>query len=505
MNVSKTNAASDEEAADALFWIAFQDYKHRYAPSPLDGLASDVQQSESDDLRLRTQIQGKELRQEDELYQNSRDSHRAPYTLATNTQVYPQAPLRLIDEFAHTGYHDPLISHTGLPYQPFPDFGPIGSPLKVKPTIHASGSSTSSAASRSLIASLRDGTSALPSGYRGFNFPGEARNLPSRSPPLFLDGYQRVVADGILTDWTSPPMTSHDCAPFQGFTSPDSWSQQQSIIEPSAGPFLRSDATPSFALQEGGISLHPAGSMAVRPPSPRNFKPTNMVAGQNGVNPFAGSSDISLRYRGNITSCVSQKQVALLADAYNCTLWLWNIPSTIHVSELFDQIDTGAVQCLHMVPPDSQHSTAAAKLAFMTPEAAAAFKSKAEQGIYILEFRLFLKYNRDGSLRNNSGQSRVLVLDIVGPGEMTTMAFWYEYFRKICVFQWDRVFELPCQNPHRKILQFNFVRMSGQSQACMGAIRAQEEFVGFVQPSYGLDPCGSRAARALEQHALRLF
>lgn len=206
----------------------------------------------------------------------------------------------------------------------------------------------------------------------------------------------------------------------------------------------------------------------LEPPAPRNFQPTSMVLEKNGTALMTSygqsNSEVKHNYRGDLNSEANHRQIHQLPDAHNCTLWLWNIPASLHVSEVFDQIDTGAVQCCHIVPPNVAHHTCAAKLAFMTPETAAKFKEKAdsEEGIWLQGNKLMVRYNRDGNLRNKTEQSRVLIIE--GPKDLMTIKYWEAYFTKICVFQWDRVLEIPCQDPKKVALQFSFVRLDGQAQ-----------------------------------------
>lgn len=111
-----------------------------------------------------------------------------------------------------------------------------------------------------------------------------------------------------------------------------------------------------------------------------------------------------------------------------------------------------------MMPPNETHRTCAAKLAFTVPEAAANFKRKAdsELGVWFHGKRLGLKYNRAENLRTvHHGVTRETML--------------------MC------------------------------RQACLGAIRTQGEIVGKVHADYGVDGRGNRAARALEQHGVRLY
>ncbi|PVH82624.1 hypothetical protein DL98DRAFT_586223 [Cadophora sp. DSE1049] len=224
------------------------------------------------------------------------------------------------------------------------------------------------------------------------------------------------------------------------------------------------------------------------PPSPRNFRPTNMVLEQhelNLTNPCGQSILDAKHYRGDPSSQANRRQVHQLPDAHNCTLWLWNIPESVHVSEIFDKIDIGAVQCCHIVPPNTDYSTCAAKLAFMAPEPAAQFKQKADslEGIWLKNLKLKVRYNRDGNLRNDTQQSRVLIIE--GPCELMTLAYW--------------------EDLSKKILQFSFVRLDGQAQACMGAIRSQNEFAEVIRASFAPDRCGDPAARHFELQGRRLY
>ncbi|KAL2061935.1 hypothetical protein VTL71DRAFT_7313 [Oculimacula yallundae] len=222
----------------------------------------------------------------------------------------------------------------------------------------------------------------------------------------------------------------------------------------------------SEQLEDEGHS--PTKSVLPEPPAPRNFQPTNMVLELNKTASNFPTMEPNYEvepYRGDLSSQANRRQVHQLPDTHNCTLWLWNIPAALWISELFDQIDTGAVQCCHIVPPNEAHITCAAKLAFMAPEAATKFKEKvdSEKGVWLKGHKLMARFNRDGNLRNHTQQTRVLVIE--GPNNLMTIQYWEAYFRKICVFQWDRVLELPCVDKDKKILQFAFVRLDGQAQA----------------------------------------
>ncbi|KAF8863123.1 hypothetical protein BDZ45DRAFT_584314 [Acephala macrosclerotiorum] len=225
-------------------------------------------------------------------------------------------------------------------------------------------------------------------------------------------------------------------------------------------------------------------------PTPRNFLPSDMVQQRGmltapGNIPFIHSNG---HYQGNRNSNANRHQITNLADDLNCALFLRNIPMSASLSGVFDMVDTGAVYALHIMPPNGQYHTCAAKLTFMTPDGAAMFLAKARQGIRLEGYLLDARYNnREGYLCNTTALSRVLHVE--GPETIMKVDYWFRYFRQVCVFQWDRVVELACPRPGRKCLEFRFARINGQAQTCLQEIQQQEEFAGLVDAGYGFDPC----------------
>ncbi|KAE8447765.1 hypothetical protein EG329_010159 [Mollisiaceae sp. DMI_Dod_QoI] len=225
-------------------------------------------------------------------------------------------------------------------------------------------------------------------------------------------------------------------------------------------------------------------------PRPTTFMPSDMVVEQGTLlAPEAGTFIASNgRYQGNRNSNTNKRQIANLADVLNCGLFLQNIPGNISLANIFDMIDTGAVYALHIMPPNGLHSTCAAKLTFMTPEGAAKFLVKAQLGVWFGKHLLDARYNvREGYLCNTMVMSRVLYVE--GPEAIMTIQYWFQYFRQVCIFQWDRVLERTYPRSGRKCLEFRFARINGQAQTCLQEIQQQEEFVGPVGAMYGFDPC----------------
>ncbi|OWP03535.1 hypothetical protein B2J93_7553 [Marssonina coronariae] len=489
-----------EDFTNIMFWLAVQDYERRYATdTKYASLVKDC------DEQI---VLGNEYNRDQKL-QGDRSSKIPLKTLRRRISYVSASylPDRLEETRRDTGivapssYHSQLDVHPTLANQNLKDFGPIGSCRKANPSKNISNNWAETAAGCTAdLTALRNGSTPLCSLPPYAPFARESSISGEQTSRVLLNEKPKSSPETMICDRLSEPFFSDA---FDQRHAHSSWSPyQESIPLPSCASqprkILRVDA-------QDKSPKCPSNSMTLGPPTPRNFMPTNMVLERDSGNPDAKKLGSMIGYRGDLNSIVSRRQIPALADAYNCTLWLCNIPPSVQICEIFDAIDTGAVSCLHMMPPDHSHSTSAAKLAFMTPEAAAIFKRRADsnEGIWFHDNRLVSRYNRQGNLRDDTSQSRCVLIE--GPQNIMNTGFWYEYFQKICVFQWDRVIELPCQKPARKIMQFNFVRISGQAQACMGAIRAQEEFSGVVQPAYAADPCGNRTARIMQQQGLRIF
>lgn len=231
-------------------------------------------------------------------------------------------------------------------------------------------------------------------------------------------------------------------------------------------------------------------------PAAHPFRPNNMVLQRIGVlvTPTPQRNHGS-NYLGRRHSSPSAREVQGLPDCENCALFLTKIPVEVTLHEIFSVITTGSVFCLHVSPSGGIHTTKAAKLVFMTPEAAAAFlqQTRSPQGILLRGKRIQCRYNRNGYARNeNIWQSRVL--EIVGPTPIMTLEYWTSYFANFSEFELE-AYRLNTTNVHGiAILQFRFARIDGQAQTCLQCIRTDPSLAGVVQVRYGTDPCGSSAA-----------
>ena len=245
----------------------------------------------------------------------------------------------------------------------------------------------------------------------------------------------------------------------------------------------------------------PSSDVVINPPSalwhaPHPFRPNNMVLERMGVpvTPTPQRNDGS-SYLGRRHSPPSAREVQGLPDWENCALFLTKIPVEVTLREIFSVIKTGSVFCLHVSPPSGIHTTKAAKLAFMSPEAAAAFlqQTRSPQGIVLHGKRIQCRYNRNGYARNeNIWQSRVL--EIIGPTPTMTLEYWTSYFANFSEFELDAYRLIPTNVHSVTILEFRFARIDGQAQTCLQCIRTDPSLAGVVQARYGTDPCGSSAA-----------
>jgi hypothetical protein len=231
------------------------------------------------------------------------------------------------------------------------------------------------------------------------------------------------------------------------------------------------------------------------------FRPSTMLLEKQGILPAREEDRSGTKYLGDKSSNSFRSQIRDLADHLNCSLWITGIPVSVTISEIFNFIRCGAVFALHLSPPNNDHPKIAAKLVFMTPDSAGRFmeQAKSEAGCRLGGFRVFVGYNRDGYLRRAGTETRVLWIE--GPRDTMNWGFWETYFEQACVFEMDRWRYLPCSNPNRMKMEFQFARVDGQAQTCHLKIMADEELSDQVSVEYGPDPCDPR--NPLELNLLR--
>ncbi len=251
--------------------------------------------------------------------------------------------------------------------------------------------------------------------------------------------------------------------------------------------------TPTPSTPSSDLVIYPQSALS---PVAHPFRPNSMVLERMGfpVTPTPQRNHGS-NYLGRRHSSPSAREVHGLPDWENCALFLTRIPVEVTLHEVFSVINTGSVFCLHINPPNGIHTTKAAKLAFMAPEAAAAFlrQTQSPRGILLRGKRIQCRYNRNGYARNEKiWQARVL--EILGPTPIMTLEYWTSYFTNFSGFELDTYRLIPTNVHGVTILEFRFARIDGQAQTCLQCIRTDPSLAGVVQVRYGTDPCGSSAA-----------
>jgi hypothetical protein len=227
-------------------------------------------------------------------------------------------------------------------------------------------------------------------------------------------------------------------------------------------------------------------------PMPDNFTPSSQALETMGVIAYGQQAQRNPghRYQGSMETRAFRSQVYGLPDRENCALYITWIPLEVTLTDLFEIIRTGDVECLYLQPPcPPKHVMKAAKLHFKEPEAAEAFHDLANshEGIWMHGVQIKVVYNRDG-VRRYLSSVETRVLNIEGPQEIMNIDFWNKYLTNIGHFQIDVVF-LPCNRPFRVAFQFRFARIEAQAKMVFVAIRNTREFDGVVHVEYGLDPC----------------
>lgn len=186
----------------------------------------------------------------------------------------------------------------------------------------------------------------------------------------------------------------------------------------------------------------------------------------------------------------------MMPDHLNCALFVTNIATRVTASEIFNQITCGRVVCLHIYEPDYKHTSKAAKIVFAEPTSARMFydqlRSLAFRHLNNQISNIEVVYNRHGQPRyENIIKTRVLVIE--GPSANMTLNFWKEYFGFFSKFELEHFIVMETHDPTLRRFEFRFVRIDGQAETCMGAIRNNDSFNGVFRAWYGHDPCDQQA------------
>jgi hypothetical protein len=229
------------------------------------------------------------------------------------------------------------------------------------------------------------------------------------------------------------------------------------------------------------------------------------------------------------------------------------IPVGVAYHEIFTAVTTGAVFAVHINEADEDHDRQAAKIVFskccaaviylpphsllskltlfslVTRKGAQDLKRQADMGLFVLGGEpIEVRYNRNGyEEQEQQNFSRVLYLE--GPKYLMSLDRWIKYFDRycVCVVEYSGILVCTLLTPHvcsmsvfgvqqltsylqweddeKMKMEFRFVRVDGQSQTCIQALKASPAYQTVIKASYGLDPCDpgfSQASVAARQPPL---
>lgn len=224
-------------------------------------------------------------------------------------------------------------------------------------------------------------------------------------------------------------------------------------------------------------------ALAVTDPSPlkKKFRPTNMLLREQGIIPDNSRQDTN--YEGD----ENHPDLLGLDNSVNCCMWILNIPKEVTPGEFMRILDCGAVAALSMVPPQKGHVTQAAKATFKKVAGGAELfrRARYKGGLRIRGQKIKVWYNDYGAYEWPGPETRFL--EIEAPACFNE-EIWLDYFGAYCKFTIISVVPLPCRKPGFLFTRFEFVRISGQAQTCLQAIREDVRFNGQVTVNYGIDP-----------------
>ncbi|CAH0054337.1 unnamed protein product [Clonostachys solani] len=220
------------------------------------------------------------------------------------------------------------------------------------------------------------------------------------------------------------------------------------------------------------------------------FNPQARPFSQDGTdNQHEGMhSRFSKRYLGKHTEKNASQDH--LENHESCSLWLRNLPPNITYAELLDTISgIGRVWATYINRPDARHDTAAAKVIFFNPEAAAKYLEHIEStNLQIRGFPVAAEYNRVKIPRQLSGgpqASRVLI--IIGHSDFVNKESLIRFFHDLIQFHNDRVIER-FRVGTRAVIEFRFGSYRAQSSSAKLALEKNQPG-GLECVRYGQDPC----------------
>uniref|UniRef100_A0A8H7N740 RRM domain-containing protein n=1 Tax=Bionectria ochroleuca TaxID=29856 RepID=A0A8H7N740_BIOOC len=280
-----------------------------------------------------------------------------------------------------------------------------------------------------------------------------------------------TLATRMVSPSTSGPSTSYHLGPPTR-TDPPGYRELPNLSLRSADPIMPPNQCfrPMSAVLEA------------------KFNPQALPFSQDGTGSLGMPSRFSTRYLGKHTEKNASQDH--LANHENCSLWLRNLPPNITYAELLDTISgIGRVWATYINRPDARHDTAAAKVIFFNPEAAAKYLEHIEStNLQIRGLAVTGEYNRVKIPRQLSGgpqASRVLV--ITGHSDFVNKDSLTRFFGDLIQFHTDRIIER-FRVGTRTVIEFRFGSYRAQAQSAKTALERNQPS-GLECVRYGQDPC----------------
>ncbi|KAH8597101.1 hypothetical protein B0O99DRAFT_592853 [Bisporella sp. PMI_857] len=260
-----------------------------------------------------------------------------------------------------------------------------------------------------------------------------------------------------------------------------------------------------FGLEPG--TPPPTTLVMAAVPNPDSFLPSSMIQTRRGIPHSlsevprpprtAGKRMEADNYHGSKTSRAWQQQIAGLSDGQNCALWITGIPEFVTEADIFAVINTGAVYCVHLMVPNQQHPTKAAKLIFTTLPGCQIFMAQYQQfGLRLGGMSVQIRFNRHGQLPYHGSHTRVILIE--GPDEVMTIPAWASYLQRFSIFQLEHARKVECFKLGRTMIELRFARIDGQAEACFLALERNAVIHPHITVQYGPDPCDPLSPRLTE-------
>ena len=200
----------------------------------------------------------------------------------------------------------------------------------------------------------------------------------------------------------------------------------------------------------------------------------------------------SANYRGNID--IEKNRAANIDPAYNCSLFLTNLPAGTNEKILLDAITLQApfgrvmVTSVQHPRPEEGKVNAAGKITFATrKEAENLFQFVWNGKLVIGGMTIHVSWDRNMVAPTTHAPHVTRVLEITGRKDHVNVHWLDSFFRSKCAFHTQEVY-ITAEKGDERTIEWLFGSVRGQAEAARMALEKDGKYRSVLHVRYGIDP-----------------